>query len=457
METNDGPMPAFALSLIESGEALAYLHLSGAAVNDSKTELTYETTIAEKTVTFRYEVLCTESGSNDRLGKLVVYQPAHDPQRLVVAFRAVRVDTDRVCGNKADVQSMLDTNFVSTSWLPGKRSRISYGIARHAGGIWGNDPGKGLRAFLQKSDAREVHFTGLSLAGGLAQAVALRCAFDASLGLRERVNVFSFGAVPWLNASGASDYASKLGERAMHLCTHSTVQAHRFADGDRPDWWEKIGAADEDEDGADGGRHDYTVIDPITSAFSREHALLCSTFAIEGRGAAKVREPDATGTDKDEEERAGVLSPLPQEEDVWAAGTRLRRRTHFPPSLVSRKSILDLMDNKLPPHHPLLNDYMRLHRGRAYKAAVRGLVRSAMESRHAFEYSSTPPPAAPAFPKIRRTSSKRTLADLETENATDATNCSETEQPAQQHGGMSKIASYGSLANSFKLDEISMF
>merc|ERR1719305_862420 len=105
-----GELPPFANSLIESGEALAYLHLSGNAVNfdADHQEITYTTTVNEKEVSFTYDVLCSCSGWAGKHGKAVVYRPIHDPDRIVIAFRAVRlaIDAGQISGNSSDVASM---------------------------------------------------------------------------------------------------------------------------------------------------------------------------------------------------------------------------------------------------------------------------------------------------------------------------------------------------------------
>jgi len=452
-------MKPFALELVESGEALAYLHLSGAAVNRDDTSLTYTTAIEEREVTFQYEVLCICNGDTDRLGKAVVYQPSHDPDRIIVAFRAVRIDSDwstSPSGNKADVESMLDTKFHKTSWLPSKTSQMSFGVARHAGGIWAGGVRGGLSEFLKTTKAREVHFTGLSLAGALAQAVALRSVFEKALpNFHERACVFTFGAVPWINDIGAACYADILGERTVHLCTRMTVHANVLPVS-CPAWWEAAVGAAYELDARDVGESSrpFIVADPITSAFAEEHAVMCNTFAIEStRGA-----PAAKWCNTDDDEV-----------DFWRSGARCSAVTRFPPHLVPRTGIHDLMNHKLPPHDALVRDYMRLHRGRAYKAAVRALVHCAIEARRARDLEATETPTftaaespsisvtASAMPKLpRNSSSKRRLADLDEENATDAGNAFEISAELLSEGTrrMNKIASYGSLGRG--LDELSM-
>jgi hypothetical protein len=467
-------LPPFANALVKSGEALAYLHLSGSAVTQNQTDISYEATVKDRTVAFSYNVLRTCCGDNDYHGKAVVYQPAHDPNRIVVAFRAVRLETSKhssgsradtgkdISGNRADVEAMLELRVASADWLPSSEARISYGIIRHAGVIWACGRDGGLRAFLKTCKAREIHFTGLSLAGALAQVVALKSELETTLGICERARVITFGAVPWANASAAADYASVLGERAAHLCTHMTlrVSVHTAPD-DRP-WWVSNGAPAED------GRmpmpmhgdvldlvQTYDVVDPLTCAFKPDHAMLCSTFAVESREAPKVRRWYHSPTVQSQDEN-----------ELWVTGADVRGLARFPAGLVPRKDIVDLFRNQLGQEHSLLNDYLLLHRGRAYKSAVRGLVHSAMERARLRDEPAaitpvvTPvvaPVAAPTLPKLRRnSSSKRTLSDPE--NAIDTSNAQTTlEWPAQQTGGISKVASYGSLANSFKLDEINMF
>jgi len=191
----------------------------------------------------------------------------------------------------------------------------------------------------------------------------------------------------------------------------------------------------------------YDVVDPLTCAFKPDHAMLCSTFAVESREAPKVRRWYDVRRVRSQDEN-----------DLWVTGADVRGLARFPAGLVPRKDIVDLFQNQLGQEHSLLNDYLLLHRGRAYKSAVRGLVHSAMERARLRDEPAaitpvvTPvvaPVAAPTLPKLRRnSSSKRTLSDPE--NAIDTSNAQTTlEWPAQQAGGISKIASYGSLANSF--------
>jgi len=191
--------------------------------------------------------------------------------------------------------------------------------------------------------------------------------------MQERARVLTFGAVPWTNSFGADDYAKLLDGHCAHLCTHMTVTGNRYVLAGGCSWWESktpsdtpiaAGSTEPLAGSTEPLSATFGVCDPLTCAFASEHALLSSTFAI-----TEGRELDWSASAHDL-----AASEL---EDVWDVGASVHRLTRFPQrSLVSRQDILLLMQNALPKNHALLIDSLRLHRGRAYKAALRGLVRS---------------------------------------------------------------------------------
>jgi len=479
--------PAWAGDLIESGESLAYLHLSGnhAALDDSikvGSLHTYETTLCEageQRVKFQYEVLSVFNGDSDELGKGVAYRPLHDPDRIIISFRAVRVDALKFAGNELDVNSMLDRTFLQTNWLP-RVARISRGICRHAGCIWSLGEEGGLAAWLARhcKEAKVVHFTGLSLAGALAQVLGLRALIDGGdTCLGERAHIFTFGTVPWCNTAAGELYNRVLAERAVHLATRLLQQttAPASAGGlaeEVPSWW--LPAAPEGSPSGDSSTYSrvYRVLDPLTAAFGDDHALLSFTYAIDSPQRIVARDEP--------------FDFCARSFDFWSAGCVLSRLTSWDGARTPHAALGQLMTRQLAESDPLSTDYLRLHRGRAYKAALLSLVRSAVRARHAREgiipapypvslsaqqHNATAPGAsqleaaclpdadAPKGGMRRNSSSKRSLAAMlegSDENGTDPNHSSPYGSPtlSGQRGGMTKIASYGSLAD--KLDEFNM-
>lgn len=464
-------LPPFAAGLIESGEALAYLHLTGshAAMAAAKLDAdvgsvhTYETSMPsdpETKISFDYEVLAIFNGDRGDLGQAVAYQPQHAPDRVVVAFRAVRVGqidalTSQTSGNRQDVESYLDPCFIKTTWLP-SRARMSRGLCRHAGAVWALGSTGGLGNFLVSQCAgKAVHFVGLSLAGALAQATALRATIETKeTKIDERAHVITFGALPWANAGAAECYSKILGARSVHLASRLSerVEAADARSGQpavmAPCWW------DERRDVADaGGERMYDVLDPLTNAFVNEHTVLPNTYAID---ALECR---ADADVVDVSEAASVSESLGLPSHAWTSGAHLTALTTFPEAIVPRQRLQALMSQMLEDDDALVLDYMRLHRGRAYKAALKALVDStrAAKKRRAREAEEEPPAAAKLRPGLRRNTSKRTLdealLDPNNENVADGSNTAIAERPPT--GRLSKVASYGSLAD--KLDQIGMF
>jgi len=516
-------VPLFAAELVETGECLAYLHLTGyhAALNSAKIEVgavhLYETTLSGAKLSWNYEVVAVFDGDRGDLGQAVAYKPLHDPTRVIVAFRAVRVDDNgpsfSPTGHTIDVDAMLDESFLKTKWLPSE-AKMSRGICRHAGTVWALGKKGGLMQWLlTHCSTLAVHFIGLSLAGALAQATALRATIEqGETGIGDRAHVFTFGALPWGNAGAADIYLQYLGQRTMHLVTRAT----QFAVDALP-WWEEIDAPVDLNEQASAPasltaspseperRGDpaaaaspalaaipsrvsvYSVLDPLTAAFAPDHAVFPHTFAVDSLARYYVRPPsdglpwsppsyDDSSREEVREEAtssrsqsfaesdstrsrassadefgAGAQSSAAAESstgahakavDSWTSGAVLRALTQWPSALVPPRQLAALMANKLSADAPLVADYMRLHRGRAYKAALKSLVDLAIcRARERGEDEATKP-----VPRIHRISSKRTLDEVwSDENASGA-----NERSPQDR--LSKVASYGSLAD--KLDEI---
>ena len=385
----------FVSELLATGEVLAYLHLSGhhAATDPKlKTFHKYETTAggkhSEKPLVFEYEVVAVEGANGGQHGRAVVYRPLHAPDRYVIAFRAVRAQccaaamagADAIIhGHPADVDAMLDPKFVQTTWLPAE-ARVSRGICRHAGSTWAIERG-GLQSWLTDEcpPNANIHFVGLSLAGALTQMTALRAVIENETALGERAHVLTFGALPWTNQGGRDCYERSLGSRAAHLVTELYQQTPGVFPPAVEPWW--IESTHERELVSFGNTHarEYSVIDPLSSGCAPEHVLMHNTFAI--------GDPDQPATDPTTAVKA----------DFWhAEGVSLRLHTVAPQNIVSRREIGKLMTHGLEEDDQLKIDYLRLHRGRAYKVALTALVRSAMQKRQAAEEAAAAAVAAEA-------------------------------------------------------------
>ena len=68
------------------------------------------------------------------IGRAIAYEPLHDPDRVVIAFRAARNSAASVAEAHIDVDNMLDHKAVCVDWLP-RDATLSRGVARHAGSI----------------------------------------------------------------------------------------------------------------------------------------------------------------------------------------------------------------------------------------------------------------------------------------------------------------------------------
>jgi len=518
----------FAAQLLQSGEALAYLHLSGnhctskvddnqiGSVHTYQVALRHDQPEGDK-FAFEYEVLGV---FDSYIGKCVVYAPLHAPERTVIAFRGVRIDVNMKEGNASDVSSMLERRMTRVTWLPSK-ARMSIGICRHAGAIWGGTPGRahlgghttshGLVEFLRTRlrPESEVHFTGLSLAGSLAQLMALRCCLDASIPIADGAHVLTFGALPFMNAETASVYDATLGARCAHLATRllermSPAATIRAATSP---WW--IEADDDDDDAAEKV---YAALDPLTLSFMTEPKQPAHTYAIE----SEQRRASTDCGDGFSIYSAHPFWSKPDDPDGGGAA-RLRAVREWPTDVILRSRLHQLMLNQLDDTDGLHIDFLRLHRGKAYKTAVLALVNSAIETQQAQRASERAageseragePAAAPTAPTggvgMRKTSSKRALSEMlgddaevdaaevdaateplgqRAEAAAPATS-SETggmrrtsskralsemlaqdaevdggdenqPVPQTQRDGLSKLASHGSMAD--RLDEIAMF
>lgn len=369
MALPSGLLPAFASELVESGEALCYLHLSGnhAAIEGESLDARvggvhrYETKVGDSTVDYSYAVLAVFRDSLGDLGQAVVYRPHHAHSRVVVAFRAMR--PGKTGAQSADVASMLAIKLVRTAWLP-RGAKMSIGVCAHASSACAPHVNGGLLHFLSVDcKGLAVHFTGLSLAGALAQTIALRAAREhaADGDVGSRAHVLTFGATPWGNAATADTYRTALGGRSVHLVTRLTQErpAHLAAFHALPvmPWWEPL------EAGASPAR--FASLDPLTVGFAAEHAIMPHTYAISSFGDSAVLA------------RANVHDA---ELDDWSSGADLRPVTAWPAQLVPKQRLHSLMCHELPEHDGLLLDYMRLHRGRAYKAALKALTRCAMDA-----------------------------------------------------------------------------
>ena len=433
--------PPFAHDLISSAEVLGYLHLSGNHAHNSPSvgEVhTYETTVStgeepHATISFSYEILAVCNGGNDgELGQAIVYRPLHAENKIVIAFRPVRPGD--VANGDVDVQSMLDPALIKTSFISDKSVLMSRGVCRHAGSIWYE-----IALLLKKHDAERpplspgepplrVDFTGLSLAGALSQICALRTCLDKeTCHLAPSVHCVTFGATPCMNQKGVNIYSEALGARACHLVTRLTQNitkgpTWRPLESRPPPWWAPVADAD-DVTGLDapsaealmlaealdgpvwpqavggiqggidlrsnkGIKSRYHVLDPLTQPFAPGQCTkLPNTFAIESSDLGDY----ATMSELDPDECLDLHHRSPPH---WKHGAKLtmlqweeesprgKERTSFlggneEKQIINRRALVALFANQLPLDHTLSRDYMRLHRGRAYKVALISLVKSA--------------------------------------------------------------------------------
>ena len=377
-------LPTFAKQLIETGEAFAYLHLSGnhAAKDRTKdleeihTYTAWADDFSRPIGSFSYKVL-GDFGSNDgMIGRAIAYEPLHDPDRVVIAFRAARNSAASVAEAHIDVDNMLDHKVVCVDWLP-RDATLSRGVARHAGSVWGHAGSQGfgksagnggIFAFLQgHCQGKQVHFTGLSLAGALAQAIALRTACDEKMDMSKRCSVLTFGATMWGNQALTSVYENKLGPRAAHLVTSlmQRTDAPVHADGlmarDTP-WWVPV-------DGSDGLAR---VFDPLTLPFMPQHKVQCNTFVVHDPECVAQK---ARFDMYDDHLAFWAMDRTPR------CSTRATRVSEWPTSLVGREALKRLLKNELlqGEEMQLQADYLRLHRGKAYLFALRALFVAARD------------------------------------------------------------------------------
>ena len=91
----------------------------------------------------------------DDAGRAIAFRPLHDPSRLVVAFRGVRVEREALKSHAAqpvrsrnrsmgsavsdrgiDIKNMLGTQCASADWLPALDMRVHDGVMRHHDSFW---------------------------------------------------------------------------------------------------------------------------------------------------------------------------------------------------------------------------------------------------------------------------------------------------------------------------------
>jgi len=91
----------------------------------------------------------------DDAGRAIAFRPMHDPTRLIIAFRGVRVEREALKSQAAqpvrsrnrsrgsavsdrgiDIKNMLGTQCASADWLPELGMRVHDGVMRHHDSFW---------------------------------------------------------------------------------------------------------------------------------------------------------------------------------------------------------------------------------------------------------------------------------------------------------------------------------
>lgn len=494
--------PQHASELLESGESAAYLYLSGSMSAQGDVQVgqvfSYKATVPTSPArkeTFEYEVLQRFTSARGLLGQAVVFRALRGPKkRMVIAFRGVRTQAHAakgLVGHSVDTAAMLrPLQAFPQYWncpsdeAPSSSSRpmLSDGVRRYLDSICSDDdPGNAgglvhwLRAIAMFSPNSfdEVHFTGHSFGGTLAQGAALRVALEPSLQpIHGRVRLLAFGSVPWLNESGAELYRKALGSRAVHLVTQLLQRCSRPSGAKQ---WAMPACAG-DADSLSGSQLfsfvGYDLVrDPLTTGFAVEHAVPHNTFAIENLSVQEewdkfsMTRSGLTRTDRHK------MTHLFSADEVWTDGARVVQPTSCWPApsllpVAMGPYLAKLMQGTLEQDDPLLVDFFRLHRGRSYRAALLSVASSLQDERaRAQELEATTVQQKGAMqtdaadaaepkqaPSLGRTLSKRSLAAL-----LDEPKQGDENGPSDnvQRKGMTKIASYGSLTQC--LDSIAMF
>ena len=329
---------------------------------------------------------------------------------------------------------MLDPALIKTSFISDKSVLMSRGVCRLAGSIWYE-----IALLLKKHDAerpptvagRAAPSCRLYRALARGRALAdLRAAYVPRQGdvppRSERPLRDVWRHALHVNQKGVNIYSEALGARACHLVTRLTQNitkgpTWRPLESRPPPWWAPVADAD-DVTGLDapsaealmlaealdgpvwpqavggiqggidlrsnkGIKSRYHVLDPLTQPFAPGQCTkLPNTFAIESSDLGDYAGDGELDPDEclDLHHRSpphwkhGAKLTMLQ----WEESPRGKERTSFlggneEKQIINRRALVALFANQLPLDHTLSRDYMRLHRGRAYKVALISLVKSA--------------------------------------------------------------------------------
>jgi len=322
----------------------------------------------------------------DDAGRAIAFRPMHDPTRLIIAFRGVRVEREALKSQAAqpvrsrnrsrgsavsdrgiDIKNMLGTQCASADWLPELGMRVHDGVMRHHDSFWTvrhenrqqrksgaaaaaaaaaeEEEGGGERKTAYLGDwlpgqtgASEILFVGLSLGAALAQISALRAAAE-NPHLAPRIYVLALGTVQWADHATARHYRRIFEDRSAQL-----VNTARSA-GPAPQhagWWvPEPGSSSNSLEGAAG----YVVVDPLTAELAPQFCLLHNVVPC------RVPEPDS----------------------AELASLELALEPHIAEVTAQLGTLSALMRGTLNSAHPMSHDYQRLHLGRNYRSTLRDL------------------------------------------------------------------------------------
>lgn len=421
-------MPDWARELLSSGEAVACLSLAGnhavkLVADDVGGAVEYSVRTmqaGELTPVAGPFVYACDGVFGGEKGKAVVFRPHHDPSLVIVAFRGVRTQvapaddveprystpgdggasdgggsstnssftkaaprsrppSPRTAGQKPPLGASADAaaadekgdalaeqaaidraNFVRVEcaepgWLSGSALRVHAGVLDHHESLWDSRPGsRGLVDWvadqISREPAQRVVFVGLSFGGALAQLTAYRVA-RVYPSLRDSLHVLAMGSVQWANALMARHARNVFGDRVVNLVTTrvvslaATPEAARAAllrRAELPGWWVPL----------DASAAHCLVVDPVTANASREFQPLANVFALSMPAGAGAHETDLPL----------ALLPASCVQPVMDVS-------------VPRATLVDWISGRLPADEQFHVDYLRLHVGRQYRAALVALMR----------------------------------------------------------------------------------
>ena len=345
----------------------------------------------------------------DDAGRAIAFRPLHDPSRLVIAFRGVRVEREALKSHAAqpvrsrnrsmgsavsdrgiDIKNMLGTQCASADWLPALDMRVHDGVMRHHDSFWTSrqcsrnerktlgtqtvlpsdelamDTTAYLGAWLKNQvEASEILFVGLSLGAALAQISALR-AVSEHPHLAAKIRVLALGTVQWADGATTQYYKERFGDHSVQFV--NTARAC----GPAPlhaGWWvnepprramvslgspgsaagSSVGSRSAGGSSSDTLEFDaeeyFIVVDPLTAQLAPPFCLLHNVIPC------VVPEPDSDELAQLDLEIAPVIASVTAQLGTLSA----------------------LMRGTLNSQHPMSFDYQRLHLGRNYRSTLRDL------------------------------------------------------------------------------------